>query len=155
MPKIRTSPNRVLAFRAVPIRARSDGWTPLRQAQFMGHLAQTRCVRAAALAVGMSRETAYRLRAREGAESFCAAWDGALGGHRVQAVPKPAGSLTDDLAKVTLEELMRRFESGVWQVIMRRGKFHDLRWKPCNSAFFTAASRVGMLDRTPVWTRHK
>jgi len=50
----------------------------MRQAQFIGYLAETRCVRAAALRVGMSRETAYRLRARPGADSFCGAWDAAL-----------------------------------------------------------------------------
>ena len=121
----------------------------------MGHLAQTRCVRRAAFAVGMSRETAYRLRVRDGAESFRAAWDAALGHRPVQTARNATGGLTDDLAKVTLEELQWRFESGLWQVIMRRGKFHAVRWKPCNSAFFAAASRMRMLDRTPVWSGPK
>ncbi|WEK45269.1 MAG: hypothetical protein P0Y56_09495 [Candidatus Andeanibacterium colombiense] len=70
---------RVPAFVPVPLRNRADGWTPKRQAAFLAQLALTRSVREAARRVGMARETAYRLRARRGAESFAAAWDAALG----------------------------------------------------------------------------
>ncbi|HZF45333.1 MAG TPA: hypothetical protein VEZ26_03280, partial [Sphingomonadaceae bacterium] len=69
----------VPGFVPVPLRARADGWTPRRQAAFLGYLAQTRSVSEAARLVGMARETAYRLRARRGAESFAAAWDVAMG----------------------------------------------------------------------------
>src|SRR5438067_13665643 len=73
-----TSRPHLPAFHPVPTRARADGWTPLRQAEFVGMLAQTGSVAAAAAFVGMSRESAYRLRRREGAAEFAAAWDLAL-----------------------------------------------------------------------------
>jgi hypothetical protein len=63
------------AFDPVPVRLRRDGWFPERQRVFIARLAASRCVHRAAAAVGMSRESAYRLRARPGAESFAAAWD--------------------------------------------------------------------------------
>ena len=68
----------VPAFTPVPLRYRQDGWTPMRQADFLGALAETRSVSAAARRVGMTRESAYRLRQRDGAGSFAAAWDGVL-----------------------------------------------------------------------------
>ena len=47
---------RVPPFLPVPLRARADGWTPERQARFIGLLAETGSVVEAARAVGMSRE---------------------------------------------------------------------------------------------------
>ena len=70
---------RVPAFLPVPGRRRADGWTALRQAAFLVALARTGSVSQAAREVGMARETAYRLRSREGGESFAAAWDRVLG----------------------------------------------------------------------------
>jgi hypothetical protein len=66
------------AFTPVPVRARRDGWTEERQRLFIRALAQSPCIEAAARAAGMSRESAYRLRRREGAGSFAAAWDSIL-----------------------------------------------------------------------------
>lgn len=63
------------SFDPVPIRARHDGWTTGRQVRFIAALAASKSVQAAANAVGMRRETAYRLRRRPGAASFAAAWD--------------------------------------------------------------------------------
>ena len=60
-------------------RSRRDGWTVQRQADFLGMLFETGSVMGACDAVGMSRKSAYQLRARPGAESFAAAWDAALG----------------------------------------------------------------------------
>lgn len=68
-----------LAFRPVPVRARHDGWTKARQRGFILRLALSGCVTLAARAVGKTRKSAYRLRARPGAESFAAAWDKAIG----------------------------------------------------------------------------
>lgn len=80
MPKasFRTATEPVPTFIPVPVRARSDGWTAERQCAFIAALARTGCVGSAAEAAGMSRETAYRLRRRKGAESFAAAWDSIL-----------------------------------------------------------------------------
>ncbi len=71
----------------MPLRARRDGWTPERQRRFIALLAETRCPARAARAVGLSRESAYRLRGRPGGESFAAAWNAALRSRR----PEPAG----------------------------------------------------------------
>jgi len=68
----------VPSFVPVPVRARRDGWTAERQLTFIAALAQTGSIGQAALAAGMSRESAYRLRRRKGAESFAAAWDSIL-----------------------------------------------------------------------------
>lgn len=46
----------------VPVRTRRDGWTAERQARCILLLAQGGCVRKAAQALGLSRESAYRLR---------------------------------------------------------------------------------------------
>lgn len=64
-----------LAFTPVPVRARSDGWTPDRQRKFIQALAAMGVVAAAARAVGKSGTSAYKLRERPGAESFASAWD--------------------------------------------------------------------------------
>ena len=65
-----------VAFASVPTaRKRHDGWTPQRQRDFLAALYACGVVATAAKAVGMSTRTAYRLRARPGAESFAAAWD--------------------------------------------------------------------------------
>lgn len=82
---------RVPPFYPVPTRTRRDGWTIQRQADFIGMLAETGSVIGACEAVGMSRKSAYRLRALPGAESFAAAWDAALG-EPVRKVTPPANT---------------------------------------------------------------
>lgn len=57
---------------------RHDGWTAKRQAAFLRELAATHNVSAAAQAVGMSRQSAYKLRARLQGEPFDKAWDAAF-----------------------------------------------------------------------------
>jgi hypothetical protein len=66
-------------FDPVPCRARRDGWTPDRQRAFIAALDGGLRPGAAARSVGMSKQTAYALRRRPGAESFAAAWDEAVG----------------------------------------------------------------------------
>ncbi|HYD36819.1 MAG TPA: hypothetical protein VEA60_04350 [Allosphingosinicella sp.] len=74
-----------LAFVPVPVRPRRDGWTPARQCAFILRLALLGSVASAARAVGMSRESAYRLLGHPGASSFAAAWDKAQGWGRGRA----------------------------------------------------------------------
>lgn len=70
----------ILDFTPVPLeRIRSNGWSPLAQRRFIHALSVMGSVGAAARAVGMGRVSAYRLREREGAASFAAAWDRAIG----------------------------------------------------------------------------
>jgi hypothetical protein len=67
-------------FTPVPLtRVRHDGWTPERQRLFLIALAALGTVDSAAQAVSMSRVSAYKLKGREGAESFAAEWDRAAG----------------------------------------------------------------------------
>lgn len=113
---------RVPAFVPVPVRARADGWTPARQADFLGALAETGSVLAAARRVGMARETAYRLRARAGAESFTAAWDAVLGRE-----PAPR-------RKVTRAERMRRALGGLLKPVFYQGRHVGIVRKADNSA---------------------
>jgi hypothetical protein len=61
----------------VPLRARKDGWTEERQRRFVLLLAAGCGPTEAAAAVGMSKQSAFGLRRREGAQSFAAAWDSA------------------------------------------------------------------------------
>lgn len=65
-------------FLPVPVRARHDGWRPLKQLTYIQVLAETGCVAEAAKAVGMSVASAYALRRRPDAASFREAWDIAL-----------------------------------------------------------------------------
>ena len=62
----------------VPVRERIDGWTAARQRAFIEHLADHGCAKSAAEAVGMSEQSAHRLRRRPDAAAFDAAWLGAL-----------------------------------------------------------------------------
>ncbi len=101
---------RVPAFVPVPQRARHDGWTPERQARFLGELARCGSVAGAARAVGMSREGAYQLRRARHGESFAEAWDAVLG-----APPPPR-------RKLTPEEVMHRALAGLIKPVMWRGQ---------------------------------
>lgn len=123
---------RVPAFFPVPLRGRADGWTPKRQADFLGALAETRCVTLAARRVRMARETAYRLRRRRGGESFAAAWDAALG--RARDIPR----------KVTDGESARRAFEGLLKPHFWHGKHVGNQRKADNSALL---AHLAQLDR--------
>lgn len=112
------------------MRARKGGWTALKQAEFIGHLAELRSVAKAARAVGMTREGAYRLRRRDDADSFNAAWDAALDNAGVFDPPAfdPIAAL-QARRKVTVFTLLWRVESGVWRVILRKGRYCGVRRK--------------------------
>ena len=104
---------RVPAFYPVPTRTRRDGWTIERQADFLGLLAETGSVIGACEAVGMSRKSAYRLRALPGAESFAAAWDAVLGGP-VRKVTPPPRDFLDCNPLVRLVTFRGRYR-GAWR----------------------------------------
>jgi hypothetical protein len=126
------APSRLPAFVPVPVRARTDGWTALRQAEFIGWLAETGSVRTAAERVGMARETAYRLRGHAGAESFVAAWDEALGNGRDMGA-----------RKVTLAELEQRAFAGTLRPVMRAGRYVGTVISPDNNALLRMLRRFG------------
>ena len=118
---------RVPPFYPVPLRTRRDGWTMQRQAEFLGMLAETGSVMGACEAVGMSRKSAYALRARPEAESFAAAWDAALG------LP---------LRKVTVHDLHFRAHHGLVRVQSFRGRYRGAWQKPDNSALLQLCARL-------------
>ena len=131
---------RIPPFAPVPTRTRRDGWTWARQAQFIGALAETGSVAQAAVRVGMSRESAWRLRLREGAESFAAAWGVAkaigIGIGQAPIAPK---------RKITPGEWRRRAFGGVLRVVMRRGHHARTERKPDITAILRW---LAVLDRS-------
>ena len=130
-PPRRATLPRVPPFYPVPdLKPRHDGWTERRQADFLGYLAETGSVAAACRRVGMSREAAYKLRRRRGAESFAAAWDAALGA--------PA-------RKLTVEDLEYRAHRGLIRPIMHGGRYVGVRQKPDNSALLRLMARYDRL----------
>ena len=128
-PRRETSP-RVPPFRPVPVREHHNGWTPRRQADFLGYLAETGSVSAACRRVGKSREAAYKLCRRPSAESFAAAWDAALGAP-VRKVTPPA------LETLAYEGLIR--------LVACRGRYRGSWTRPDDSALLRLVRR---LDRT-------
>lgn len=127
---------RVPPFLPVPLHARVDGWTVQRQANFIGHLAETGCVAEAARRVGMSRMAAWRLRNRPGAESLAHAWDAVLAAWRGEVAPK---------RKVTPQELAGHAFDGPFVVTMRGRRFVCARRKPSNTALLRYACRARKL----------
>ncbi|HVQ07138.1 MAG TPA: hypothetical protein VMS43_01760 [Allosphingosinicella sp.] len=125
VPRVPAAPD----FTPVPVRARKDGWTPERQRRFIAVLRRGRSVGAAARAVGMSRESAYRLRERPGAESFAAAWDA------VQA-SRPAPVETN------LSQLWYRAFYGKVKPIIRKGEQVGTSHQPDNDALLRLYDRV-------------
>ena len=118
---------RIPPFYPVPTRTRRDGWTVQRQADFLGMLAETGSVMGACEAVGMSRKSAYRLRTHEGAESFAAAWDAALGA---------------PVRKVTVLDLHFLAHHGLIKPMLFRGRYRGVSRKPDNSALLRLCGRL-------------
>lgn len=128
---------RVPPFLPVPVRARADGWTVERQGRFIGLLAETGCVAAAARGVGMSRVAAYKLRTRPEAESFAHAWD------RVLALRAAAGERAAmPRRKFThLEQGVAGMEGAI-TVTMRRGRFVRSERKLCVISLIRHVNRL-------------
>ncbi len=95
---------------------RRDGWTAERQLAFLAALERTRSVTTAARAVGMSRESAYRLRERPAGELFAALWDGVF---QVTGVANSQGHscAPDDRSVVRLLGLQYRRQRGDFSAI--------------------------------------
>ena len=106
-------------YRWVPVRRRPryDGWTPEKQRRFIETLADTGLVGHAAKSVGMSRESAARLRRAPGNEAFARAWD---------AARHHAGSLLEDVA---FERAIEGTEHNVYdesgEVVCTRRSYND------------------------------
>ena len=93
--------NRPILDAPPPLRTRRDGWTPERQAAFLAARRAGLTIADAALSVGMSRQSVYRLCRNPRAAAFVAAW----------AAIEPAGSLwavLDDPEYIEGVELQRQ-----------------------------------------------
>jgi hypothetical protein len=136
---------RIPDFVPVPLRTRGDGWTAVKQGEFVGCLAQTGSVAQAAAWVGCSRASAYALRRREGAEGFAAAW----------AVAASGGLLDFGPRKLTPGEVARAAHGGVVRVIMRRGRYVGTRVTPQVSALLRQLAQFdracAALDAEGLW----
>jgi len=122
---------RIAAFAPVPLRRRAGGWSPARQAAFLAQLALTGSVREAARRVRMSRETAYRLRGKPGAESFADAWD------------RLTGRGTGTARKVTPAGLRARALGGLLKPLIYRGRHVATVEKADNSALLRLNTQFG------------
>ncbi|WP_338304151.1 hypothetical protein [Erythrobacter sp. Dej080120_24] len=129
-------------FVPVKLRARKDGWSARVQCAFLAQLYATGSVSAAARSVGKSRESAYRLKSRAGAESFASAWDRVLAGPTRPGEHRPRHREIADWRKVTLEQLEWRIETGFWRPVLYRGKQISIVRKPDNSALFRLLRRI-------------
>ena len=101
-----SSPKLPVPFTPVPVSSRHDGWTIERQIAFIEKLADCGSVTAAGKHVGMSRESARRLRLRPCGRAFRDAWDAAL-----------------DCSYAKLEEAaMERARNGVARPVFYKGE---------------------------------
>ncbi len=78
-PALLLADDELLAFTPVLLdRHRRNGWTAAQQERFILALHAMGSVGQAAKAVGISRQSAYSLREKPGAESFAKSWDTAI-----------------------------------------------------------------------------
>lgn len=130
-------------FHPVLLRARSDGWSVDRQCEFLAQLYLTGSVGAAAGAVGMSRNSAYRLRARPEAADFAFAWDSVLAVPSTGRLSRPK----PEWRKVTNAELYRRMRTGLVQPVIYRGKVGHIRRKADDCALLRLLRRLDAIEK--------
>jgi len=123
---------RVPAFHPVPLRAIHNGWSPERQADFIGWLAETGSVSAACERVGMSRKGAYALRKKPHADSFVAAWDAAFGW---------------PVRKVTIDEWDVLIHDTLLEPRFRGGRYIGFRRKSDDAGLSRMLGRIARLPR--------
>ncbi|MEM7702873.1 MAG: hypothetical protein AAF251_13115 [Pseudomonadota bacterium] len=133
-------------FRPVQVRSRKDGWSEARQCLFLAELYFTGSVGHAAKSVGMSRHSAYRLRAREDAGGFARAWDAVLTRPGTGRVPGEKR----DWRKVTQKALVAQLESGFVKPVIYRGRVTGIARKADNSALFRMLRRCGVSVALPL-----
>jgi hypothetical protein len=106
-------------YRWVPVRRRPryDGWTEEKQRRFIEVLADTGIVTAAARAVGMSRESAGRLRRSPHGAAFARAWD---------AARHHAGSVLEDIAfERAIEGIEQNIYDDTGEVVCTKRVYND------------------------------
>ena len=128
-------------FHPVILRSRRTGWSIERQCAFLAQLYFTGSPAAAARMVGMSRESAHRLRARAGAEGFANAWDRVLT-HPGTGRCQPAAT---DLRKVTFPTLCQRAAIGLVRPVLYRGRMTGIAVRADNTALLRLLRREDAL----------
>jgi hypothetical protein len=107
------TPACIAGYDPVALSARHDGWTDLRQYRFLFALVETGRVSVACREAGMSRQSAYRLRADPRAVDFARAWDDAQGHASIaRAGPEPDPHAMSDRSLATLLRLLRPMRDG-------------------------------------------
>ena len=84
------------------LRPRRDGWTPAAQAAFIAARAGGASIAAAAAAAGLSRQSAYKLRAHPAGGAIAAAW------HDGPRRPAPAPAAPRELSDAALLRRLAR-----------------------------------------------
>ena len=128
------------AFHPVPLRRRRDGWTDNNQVIFIGLLMQEKSVSRAAAGVGMSRESAYRLRRKPGAQEFAAVWDMIMA--RGPADMVDMAQVARAARKFTPGLLWHHAERGRVCPLMYRGRLVSVIRKADNSALLQHVARL-------------
>lgn len=129
MPMLRRMPEEdadPFDFVAVATAPRADGWSAERQRAFIAALSSHGGVAAAARAVGMTPQSARRLRHRSDAAGFARAWDAAV----------------DQGRCVAFDEAMRIAREGRLVPILRKGKLIGHRRRFDNRLLFAACYGV-------------
>ena len=126
----------LLHFTPVPLRGRRDGWTPKKQYFFILGLARGFPPGRAAAILGMSRQEAYKLRKRPGAEGFAVAWDAAVERGRQRRFEARRPSLSE------------RAREGEWHPRLYRGRLVGWTHRPANRQLMGILKRLdGKVDR--------
>jgi hypothetical protein len=126
---VRMDDTDLVAFTPVPVRSRRDGWTPRRQYFFILALARGHSATKAAALLGMTRKTAYELRAKPGGEGFADAWAAAVARARTRRIAAQRPSLAE------------RALEGEWHPRLYRGQLIGWEQRPAN------ARAMGLLKR--------
>jgi hypothetical protein len=139
---VRNLPARVAdhpaALEAAPPPDRPERWTTERQAEFLRELAASHCVSTAARAVGMSRQSAYRLRARLKGQPFDRGWAMAF------------GCAFDALAQAAVERAL----NGVEVPHFHKGELVHTSRRFDERLTIALLSRRAMLERIPAVPSH-
>ena len=97
-----------LRFTPVPLRAQHNGFGPKQQVRFIVALARGAGVGEAARAVGMGRQSLYRIRDRPDAASFAAAWDNAIEfARRIEAARRSPAAIPGTIETILVPRYYR------------------------------------------------
>jgi hypothetical protein len=131
----------LLSFDPVPVRARRDGWTPRRQYYFILALARGYTPARAAALLGMTRKSAYELRARPDGQGFAAAWAAAVARARARKIAARGPSLSE------------RAWHGEWHPRLHQGRLIGWEHRPANARAMGILKRLDrQIERLPADT---